>query len=108
MYTHAAGALGGPYKAAANNDLLIAVQIEHPDAVREIDAIVQEGIDIAFVSISLVYCIVFDRFQIGPFDLAVSMGVEFGGEAHEAAIAKILAACKKAGKTAAIFCKYQA
>ncbi len=33
------------------------------------------------------------------------MGVDFGSEEHEAAIAKILAACKKAGKTAAIFCK---
>lgn len=32
------------------------------------------------------------------------MGVEFGSEAHEAAIAKILASAKKAGKTAAIFC----
>jgi len=45
------------------------------------------------------------RVQIGPFDLAVSMGVEFGGPEHEAAIAKILAACKKAGKVAAIFCQ---
>ncbi|KAF8922124.1 Phosphoenolpyruvate/pyruvate domain-containing protein [Mucidula mucida] len=89
MFTHATGALGGTYKASANDDLLIAVQIEHPNAVKEIDAIVQEGIDIAF---------------IGPFDLSVSMGVDFGSEEHEAAIAKILAACKKAGKTAAIFC----
>lgn len=32
------------------------------------------------------------------------MGVEFGSEAHEAAIAKILASAKKAGKIAAIFC----
>lgn len=36
------------------------------------------------------------------------MGVEFGSEEHEAAIAKILAATKKAGKTAAIFCKTRA
>jgi 4-hydroxy-2-oxoheptanedioate aldolase len=33
------------------------------------------------------------------------MQVEFGGEEHEAAIAKILAAAKAAGKIAAIFCK---
>ena len=33
------------------------------------------------------------------------MGVEFGGEEHEAAIAKILAAAKRANKYAAIFCK---
>jgi 4-hydroxy-2-oxoheptanedioate aldolase len=32
------------------------------------------------------------------------MNVEFGGEEHEAAIAKILAAAKAAGKIAAIFC----
>ncbi|KAK7441770.1 hypothetical protein VKT23_009207 [Stygiomarasmius scandens] len=89
MFTHATGALGGTYKASADDDLLIAVQIEHPQAVEEIDQICAEGIDVAF---------------IGPFDLAVSMGVEFGGPEHEAAIAKILAACKKAGKVAAIFC----
>ncbi len=32
------------------------------------------------------------------------MGVKFGGVEHEAAISKILDACKKAGKAAAIFC----
>jgi 4-hydroxy-2-oxoheptanedioate aldolase len=91
MFTHATGHLGGTYKNAADRDLIIAVQIEHPDAVRDIDLIVQEGIDVAF---------------IGPFDLAVSMGVEFGGEEHEAAISKVLASCKKAGKIAAIFCEW--
>ncbi|KAK0236905.1 Pyruvate/Phosphoenolpyruvate kinase-like domain-containing protein [Armillaria nabsnona] len=89
MFTHATGQLGGSYKESANEDLLIAVQIEHPNAVKEIEDIVKEDIDIAF---------------IGPFDLAVSMGVEFGGVEHEAAISKILDACKKAGKAAAIFC----
>ena len=34
------------------------------------------------------------------------MGVEFGGTEHEAAIAKILAATKKAGKVAGIFCEF--
>ncbi|KAL0565610.1 hypothetical protein V5O48_016414 [Marasmius crinis-equi] len=89
MFTHATGALGGTYKASADNDLVIAVQIEHPQAVEEIELICQEGIDVAF---------------IGPFDLSISMGVEFGGEEHEAAISKILAACKKHKKCAAIFC----
>lgn len=32
------------------------------------------------------------------------MGVQPFGEEHEAAMAKVLAACKAAGKTAAIFC----
>lgn len=35
------------------------------------------------------------------------MGVQFGSEAHEAAISKILASAKKHGKVAAIFCKAQ-
>jgi 4-hydroxy-2-oxoheptanedioate aldolase len=89
MFTHATGKLEGEYKATANEDLVIAVQIEHPNAVKEIDEIVNTSIDVAF---------------IGPFDLSVSMGVPFGSEEHEAAIAKVLEACKKAGKVAAIFC----
>jgi 4-hydroxy-2-oxoheptanedioate aldolase len=40
-----------------------------------------------------------------PFDLAFSLGVEPGSDEHEAAIAKVLAACKKVGKPAAIFCR---
>ncbi|KAJ7146045.1 Phosphoenolpyruvate/pyruvate domain-containing protein [Mycena epipterygia] len=89
MFTHAAGALNAPYKAAANDNIIISVQIEHPDAVAQIDEIVKEGIDATF---------------IGPYDLAVSMGVEVGSDEHEAAILKILEATKKAGKIAGIFC----
>ncbi|KAJ3856079.1 Phosphoenolpyruvate/pyruvate domain-containing protein [Lentinula lateritia] len=89
MFTSATGALGGAYAVAANNELVISVQIEHPQAVAEIEEICQEGIDVVF---------------IGPFDLALSMGVQFGSEAHEAAISKILASAKKHGKVAAIFC----
>ncbi|KAF9074636.1 Phosphoenolpyruvate/pyruvate domain-containing protein [Rhodocollybia butyracea] len=89
MFTSATGVLGGGYATAANRDLVISVQIEHPQAVEEIEEICQEGIDVVF---------------IGPFDLALSMGVEFGGEAHEAAIAKILAAAQKHKKVAAMFC----
>ncbi|KAF7321041.1 putative Phosphoenolpyruvate/pyruvate domain-containing protein [Mycena chlorophos] len=89
MFTHAAGALGADYKAAANDAVIVTVQIEHPDAVAQIDEIVKEGIDATF---------------IGPFDLAVSMGVEFGGKEHEAAISRILEETHKAGKIAGIFC----
>lgn len=32
------------------------------------------------------------------------MGIEFGGKEHEEAIAKVLAATKKAGKKSSIFC----
>ena len=55
MFTHAAGALGGSYKAAADKDLVIAVQIEHPDSVRDIEQIVKEDIDVAFVSLATSY-----------------------------------------------------
>ncbi|KAF7297241.1 putative Phosphoenolpyruvate/pyruvate domain-containing protein [Mycena indigotica] len=89
MFTHAAGALNAAYKDAANDAVLVTVQIEHPDAVAQIAAIVREGIDATF---------------IGPFDLAVSMGAEFGGAAHEAAIARILEETHRAGKVAGIFC----
>ncbi|WWD09543.1 hypothetical protein V865_007670 [Kwoniella europaea PYCC6329] len=40
----------------------------------------------------------------GPFDLSKQMNVQFGGEEHEAAIAKTLKAAHAAGKVAAIFC----
>ena len=51
MFTHAAGALGSEYKNLANESLVIAVQIEHPNAVEEIDAILAEDIDVAFVRV---------------------------------------------------------
>lgn len=106
MFTNAAGALGAGYAAAANDDLVISVQIEHPQAVEEIDLICQEGIDVVFVSCHLSCSTRSNtKYQIGPFDLALSMQVQFGSEEHEAAIAKILASAKKHGKVAAIFCE---
>ncbi|KAJ7222356.1 Phosphoenolpyruvate/pyruvate domain-containing protein [Mycena pura] len=91
MFTHAAGALNAAYRGPANDAIVVAVQIEHPDAVSQIDAIVREGIDATFV-------------RPRAFDLAVSMGVEVDSAPHEAAIARILEATKKAGKIAGIFC----
>lgn len=88
MFTHAAGALGATYKAAANDDVLVIVQVEHPDSLANIDAIMAEGIDIAL---------------IGPYDLAIAMGVEHGSQEHEAAMQSVLDAANKAGKTAAMF-----
>ncbi|KAJ7160964.1 Phosphoenolpyruvate/pyruvate domain-containing protein [Mycena filopes] len=89
MFTHAAGPLGPAYKAAADESVVVSVQIEHPDALAAIEEIVKEGIDATF---------------IGPYDLAVSMGVEVGGPEHLAAIAHILKVTKAAGKIAGIFC----
>lgn len=88
MFTHAAGALGATYKATANEDVLVIVQVEHPDSLANIDAIMAEGIDIAL---------------IGPYDLAIAMGVEHGSKEHEDAMESVLTAAKKAGKTAAMF-----
>jgi len=89
MFTHAAGELGGAYKAGANENVVVIVQIEHPNALKEIDAILQEGVDVVF---------------IGPFDLSVTMGVDFDGKEHRAAIQRVLEAAHNAKKTAAIFC----
>lgn len=44
--------------------------------------------------------------KTGPFDLAKQMGVERGGEEHEAAIQRIRKAAQASGKTAALFCKW--
>lgn len=69
--------------ARANRETLVAVQIEHIDAVREVDAILGvPGIDAAF---------------IGPYDLTASMGLtaQFDHPDYLAARATILAACRR-------------
>jgi len=77
-------AMGADYKTAANDEILVIPQIEDMVGVNNAEAIMAlEEVDIGF---------------IGPADLALSMDVEIGHPDHEAAIQKILAACKKAGK----------
>ncbi|MEN9402770.1 MAG: 4-hydroxy-2-oxovalerate aldolase [Verrucomicrobiota bacterium] len=69
--------------ARANDDIFLAVQIEHIDAVRNIDAILSvPGIDAAF---------------IGPYDLTASMGItaQFDHPDYLAARVAILAACRR-------------
>lgn len=81
----------GEYEVTCDDNLLTIVQIESTDGVTNVQAIAEvDGVDILFV---------------GPFDLAKSMDVEFGGQEHEKAIAGVLEAAHKAGKKAAIFCK---
>lgn len=46
-----------------------------------------------------------DKTYAGPFDLAKQMGVERGGEEHEAAIERIKKAAQANGKIAAMFCE---
>ena len=69
--------------ARANDEILLAVQIEHIEAVRNIDAILSvPGIDAAF---------------IGPYDLTASMGItaQFDQPDYLAARDAILGACRR-------------
>ncbi|MBP6507717.1 MAG: hypothetical protein KA257_09145 [Opitutaceae bacterium] len=76
--------------ARANEEIFLAVQIEHIDAVRNIDPILGvPGIDAAF---------------IGPYDLTASMGItgQFAHPDYLTARATILAACERHGIAAGI------
>jgi 2-keto-3-deoxy-L-rhamnonate aldolase RhmA len=72
-----------PYMERANEDIAVIVQIEHVEAVRNIDAILDvPGIDAVFV---------------GPFDLSGSMGKP-GAIDHpevQAAITEVTVACER-------------
>lgn len=69
------GRLFGAYLESANGSTACIVQIETQAGLDQLDAILEvEGIDLAF---------------IGPGDLAVSLGVAAGSEAHAAAVATI-------------------
>jgi 2-dehydro-3-deoxyglucarate aldolase len=69
----------------ANDDIFVAVQIEHIDAVDRIHEILEvEGIDAVFV---------------GPYDLSASMGItaQFDHPDYIAARTRVLEACKAKG-----------
>eukprot|EP01116_Phalansterium_solitarium_P007904 TRINITY_DN2093_c0_g1_i1.p1 TRINITY_DN2093_c0_g1~~TRINITY_DN2093_c0_g1_i1.p1 ORF type:complete len:212 (-),score=52.43 TRINITY_DN2093_c0_g1_i1:173-808(-) len=71
--------------SSANDEIILAVQIEHADAVRNIDAILAvPGIDAVF---------------IGPYDLTASMGIagQFDNAAYLQAKSTILEACRRHG-----------
>lgn len=83
----------GDYRTWADEHLAVIVMIETVQAVENVEAIM--AVD------GVVGCF------IGPNDLALSMGLsqkEIGGEAHEAAMMEVLAACKKTGKAAGKHC----
>lgn len=78
---------GADYQRYANDEVMAIIQIEHIDAVNRVDEIVSvPGIDL---------------IHMGPGDLAFSMGLSKGlGEkdpAHAEAVAKVVAATKRAG-----------
>ncbi len=82
---------GDDYFERANDETLVAVQIETRQALANASAIAAvDGVDCLFV---------------GPADLARSMGVEQFCPEHEKAIAQILAAATEAGKAGGIACR---
>lgn len=81
-------AMGADYRTTIDSQVMVIPQIEDMEGIDNADAIMAvEGIDVGF---------------LGPNDLALSMGVNPGHPDHEAAIQKMLAACKKAGKPCGI------
>ncbi len=84
------GAAFDEYFRAANEELLLLTQIETRPAVECAEAIAAvEGVDVLFV---------------GPLDLSVSLGVarQFDHPTMCAARARVVAACRRAGKAAGI------
>ncbi|MEZ4834614.1 MAG: aldolase/citrate lyase family protein [Caldilineaceae bacterium] len=85
--------IDGDYRFWADENIAVMVMIETVEAVENAEAILSvEGVDGCF---------------IGPNDLALSMGLTFkdmGGEAHEAAMARVLQACRNTGKAAGKHC----
>jgi 4-hydroxy-2-oxoheptanedioate aldolase len=78
------------YLQTANDNLLLAIQVESAEAVANIDAIAQvPGVDVLF---------------IGPGDLGVSLSVQPpGAPTLEEAIARVIAVCAGHGRTVGIF-----
>jgi len=73
------------YLAKADEEIMVIVQIEHFEAVENIDSILSvEGVDVAF---------------IGPADLTASMGLfgQYSNPKVVEAIDTVLTSCKKAG-----------
>jgi len=80
------------YYSKANDNLLTIVQIETEAALENVDEIAAvDGVDVLFV---------------GPADLSAGMGIlkEFDHPRFCEAQAKVVAACRKAGKAAGIVC----
>jgi len=94
------------YEAQANRNLVTMVQIESREGLENVEQIAAvPGIDVLFVGeCSVLWSSIGQHSLTGPFDLAKSLGVEFGGKEHEDAIAHILKAAKKAGTKTSIFC----
>ena len=80
----------GPYVASANDETFVCIQIEHIDAIRDIDSILDvPGVDAAF---------------IGPYDLSASMGIpaQFSHPDMVSAVDTVRQACQRRGRLAGI------
>jgi 2-dehydro-3-deoxyglucarate aldolase len=79
------------YLASANDEVAVIVQVEHIDAVRQIEAITGVG--------------GIDAVLVGPYDLSASLG-RLGDVAHpdvQAAIDRVTDVCQAAGVPLGIF-----
>jgi 4-hydroxy-2-oxoheptanedioate aldolase len=80
---------GTDYDTWANDEVFLAVQIETAQAAEHAEEIMAvEGVDGCW---------------IGPMDLARSMGVGVGTQAHQDAILRVLDACHKTGKIPGVY-----
>ncbi len=85
-----AGVSSEDYLRDARDAVLVAVQIETPEAVENINEIAQvEGVDLVF---------------IGPNDLSATTGVEKGSGQLETMIDSVLRASLRRGRPAGIYC----
>ena len=83
-----AGVYGPTYRSCANDEILVAIQLESAQAIANADAIMSvEGIDACW---------------LGPNDLANSIGYARDTSEHDAAVNTMIAACKNHGKAAGI------
>lgn len=80
---------GTDYLKWANDEIFLTVQIESQQGLDNVDAIMAvDGIDGCWV---------------GPGDLAASIGAPIGSEAHDAAMKRIVDACRRHGKIPGTF-----
>lgn len=80
---------GADYIERANDEVFLAVQIESKEGLENVEEILAvDGVDGTWV---------------GPGDLAASLGIEMGSQAHEAAMQRVVEACRKTGKIPGTF-----
>ena len=78
------------YLSRANDELLLAIQIETAEAVEQLDELLAvDGVDLFFV---------------GPGDLACSLGLPFGGPEVRDVVADVVERCRAADRLTGVWC----